>query len=203
MYPIYTLWKAVEKEHEDKATAIVAGVDVAYRNDRYFAALTAFRNGKLLTIKTDEGFSPYPYVSSLFFLKEGPIISKIIYGEEMDLLFVNGHGICHPHHYGLATVIGLTHHIPTIGVARRLTKGKYEKIPSPDPDISHIAQEGKITGLEIRATGGKRSVFISPGFGISTEQTIAEYLQWSRKGKFPEPLRTAHIETRRAVSSSK
>jgi deoxyribonuclease V len=203
MFPIYALWKAVEKEHENEEATTVAGVDVAYRGDRYFSVLAAFRDEKLFSVKTDEGLSRSPYVSSLFFLKEGPVISKLIYGEKMDLLFVNGHGICHPHHYGLATVIGLTHHIPTIGVARRLIKGKYEKIPSPDPDISHITQGGKITGLEIRAPGRKRSVFISPGFGISTEQTIAEYLQWSQKGKLPEPLRTAHIQTRRGMSSSK
>ena len=200
MYPIYALWKAVEQEHENQETAVACGVDVAYRGDRYFSALATFRDGKLLSVKTDHGLSRSPYISSLFFLKEGPLISKIIYGEKMDLLFINGHGICHPHHYGLATVIGFTHHIPTIGVARRLIKGTYEKIPSRDPDISHITQESKITGLEIRATGRKRSVFISPGFGITMERSMAEYLRWSPKGKLPEPLRIAHIQTKRAMS---
>jgi deoxyribonuclease V len=203
MYPIYVLWKAVEKEHENKQAAVVCGVDVAYRGNRYFSALATFRDGKLFSVKTDEGLSRSPYVSSLFFLKEGPVISKIIYGEKMDLLFINGHGICHPHRYGLATVIGLTHQIPTIGVARRLIKGEYEKIPSPDPDIIHITQESKITGMEIRAAGRKRSVFVSPGFGITMERSMSEYLRWSPKGKLPEPLRIAHIQTRRAISSSK
>ena len=197
MYPIYELWKTVEKEHQGEAAAIVAGVDAAYSNDRYFAALATFTDGKLSGVKTDEGFSPYPYISSLFFLKEGPVISKIIYGEKMDLLFINGHGICHPHHYGLATVIGLTHHIPTIGVTRRLIKGRYGRIDSSDPDVVYITQENRTTGVEIRPEGRKRPLYVSQGFGITLERTIAEYLKWAGKGGFPEPLRIAHIQTRK------
>ena len=120
----------------------------------------------------------------------------------MDLLFVNGHGVCHPHHYGLATVIGLAHHIPTIGVTRRLIKGEYEEIPSPDPGITYITQEDRTTGVEIRNEGRKRPLFLSQGFGITLRRTMAEYLRWTtRKGKFPEPLRIAHIHAKKAANS--
>jgi len=202
MYPIYELWKAVEREHEGREAEVVCGVDVAYRGDRYFAALATFTDGKLSRIKTAGGSSPYPYVSSLFFLKEGPVISKIIYGEKMDLLFINGHGICHPHHYGLATVMGLTHRIPTIGVTRRLIKGSYGRISSPDPDTTYITQENRITAMEIRAEGRKKPLFVSQGFGIALERTIAEYLKWSPKKRIPEPLRVAHIQAKKTMNNS-
>ena len=202
MYPIRELWNAVEEEHEGRRATVVCGVDVAYRADRYYAALATFTDGKLSDIKTTEGFSPYPYVSTLFFLKEGPAISKIICGEKMGLLFVNGHGICHPHHYGLATVIGLTHHIPTIGVTRRLIKGGYGRIPSPDPDLTYITQEGRITGIEVKTEGRKKPLFLSQGFGITLERTNSEYLKWSPGRRLPEPLRIAHIQTRKQATGA-
>jgi len=203
MYPIYELWKAVEREHEGGETEVVCGVDVAYRGDLYFAALATFTDGKLFRVKTAGGFSPYSYVSSLFFLKEGPVISKILDGEKMGLLFINGHGICHPYHYGLATVIGLTHHIPTIGVTRRLIKGSYGRIGSSDPDVVYITQENRISGVEIRREGRKRPLYISQGFGITLERTIAEYFKWVGKSSFPEPLRIAHIESKKNTRNTK
>jgi len=80
---------------------------------------------KLKDIKVDQGISNEPYRSTLFFLKEAPIISKLIYGKSIDLLFINGHGICHPYLYGLATVIGLTHGIPTIQISPYICKKRY------------------------------------------------------------------------------
>ncbi len=202
IYPIYALWKMVEGEYENKKTAVVSGVDVTYKDDRYFSALVTFRDGKLLDVKTETGISRGPYVSSLFFLKEGPIVSKIIYGQQIDLLFVNGHGVCHPYNYGLATVIGFTHRIPTIGLARRLAKGDYRQIPSQDPSFTYITQDDKITGVGVRGKGRKRPIFISQGFGITIERMMVEYLEWTPIGKFPEPLRLAHIHSLRKARES-
>ncbi|HEY3276025.1 MAG TPA: endonuclease V [Syntrophorhabdaceae bacterium] len=195
IYPIYTLWKMVEKAYENRDISIVGAVDVAYRDDRYFSALTLYKNGVLTDIKTDSGISRGAYVSSLFFLKEGPIVSRLVYGEPMDLLFLNGHGICHPYNYGLATVIGFTHRIPTVGIARRLIKGRYDRILSRDPSFTYITQEGKITGVGVNSETAKKPIFLSQGFGITIERMMVEYLKWTPKGKMPEPLRLAHVES--------
>jgi deoxyribonuclease V len=195
IYPLYTLWKMVEKEYESKEITTVSAVNVTYRGDRYFSALTSYKDGKLESVETDTGISGGPYASSLFFLKEGPIVSRLIYGKKTDLLFVNGHGICHPYNYGLATVIGFTHRVPTIGFARRLVEGDYGRIPSKDPSFTYITQSGSITGVGVKSETGKRPVFLSQGFGITIERMMVEYLKWAPKGKSPEPLRSARAET--------
>ncbi|MCX6262217.1 MAG: endonuclease V, partial [Bacteroidia bacterium] len=198
-YQIDRLWKCVEEKYSKREMMIVAGVDVSYRDEHYTATLTLFEEGKFREIKVIRGVSKVPYRSSLFFLKEAPIISKLIYGERIDLLFVNGHGICHPYLYGLATVIGLTHGIPTIGFAHRLIHGDYREVKSENPDIVYITQHQRMLGAAIKTKKWKKPVFVSQGFGITLEKTIQEYMKWTKNGKLPEPLRLAHIYAKKGI----
>ncbi len=193
IYSFDRVWKEVDQRLEDHETRRVAGVDVSYRNHLYISVLTLFLDGKFDRIVKDSGISNEPYRTSLFFLKEAPIISQLIYREPIDLLFVNGHGICHPYRFGLATVIGLTHRIPTIGIAKRLIAGVYGETASMYPDMRFITGDDRILGIAIGNTKSKRPVIVSQGFGISLERTIREYLRWTKNGKMPEPLRLAHI----------
>jgi deoxyribonuclease V len=199
LYPLDTLWALTQLHYEDKDVAHVAGVDVSYLDDRYVGTLVVFHGREVVNIKVKTGISSVPYVPSLFFLKEGPIISDLIYKESIDLLFVNGHGICHPYSYGLATVVGMTHGIPTVGFARELIKGEYDKAPSENPGITYIAQKGIIKAAAIKTPKGKKPVYVSQGFGISLKRTIEEYRRWSIRGKVPEPLRLAHLYAKRQL----
>lgn len=193
-YWIWEIWREVRERYDNSTRGIVAGVDVSYNGTSYYAVLSIFQNGKIKNVKKSEGISKEPYRTSLFFLKEASIISKLVYREPIDPLFVNGHGICHPYLYGLATVVGLTHKIPTIGIARKLIAGACtKKVPSENPDMSFIMRDGRILGVAIGNTKSRRPVIVSQGFGISLERTIGEYLRWTKNGKIPEPLRLAHI----------
>jgi deoxyribonuclease V len=175
----------------------VAGVDVAYGGDRYWSVLATFVDGQLDSIEEDRGLSRDRYVSSLFFLKEAPLISRLVHGRRIDLLFVNGHGICHPYRYGLATVVGITHRVPTIGVARRLIQGDYGREASCHGEIELITQSGCPTAAAVRLKPGGAETFVSPGYGLTLARAIAEHLGWLRAGKLPEPLRIAHVHSRR------
>jgi len=197
LYQFEKLWAITQFTSEQETIKRVAGIDVAYQKNRYVSAMVTFEGLKIADTKVSSGTSNDPYVPSLFFLKEGPIISELIYGASIDLLFVNGHGICHPYSYGLATVVGMTHGIPTIGFARELIKGDYDKAPSGNPNVTYIAQKGIIKAAAIRTTKGKKPVYISQGFGISLKRTIEEYHKWAIRGKVPEPLRLAHLHAKR------
>lgn len=181
----------------------VAGADVSYRGNYYASALVVLEGTKTALIKTGFGMSSIPYKPSLFFLKEGPIISELIYGESIDLLFVNGHGICHPHAYGLATVVGMTHGIPTIGFARELIQGEYDIAPSASPDMDYVAQKGIIKAAAIRTSKSKKPVYISQGFGISLKRIIEEYHRWTIRSKVPEPLRLAHLHAKKGAAQTR
>ncbi len=178
----------------------VAGIDVSYQGNRYTAALVMLEGQKLTDIHIKSGISHDLYRPSLFFLKEGPIISELIYGESIDLVFINGHGICHPYSYGLATVVGMTHGIPTIGFARELIKGKYGETPSGSKNMTYVTQRGIIKAVAIKPPKGKKPVYVSQGFGISLKKTIEEYRRWAVHGKAPEPLRLAHLHARHQLS---
>ena len=199
LYPLEKLWAITQFKSESDRINRVAGVDVSYRENHYASALVILEGTKISRIKIKSGTSSVPYRPSLFFLKEGPIISDLIYGESVDLLFVNGHGICHPHAYGLATVVGMTHGMPTIGFARELIKGEYDDAPSGNPGITYISQKGIIKAAAIKTPKGKKPVYVSQGFGISLKRTIEEYRRWSIRGKVPEPLRLAHLRAKRQL----
>jgi len=193
LYSFEKMWAIAQLKSEGNEMKRVAGIDVSYKGDRYTAALVMFEGQKLTDVWIKSGISRDLYRPSLFFLKESPIISDLIYGECVDLVFINGHGICHPYSYGLATVVGMTHGIATIGFARELIKGKYDETPSGNQNMTYITQKGIIKAVAIKQPRGKKPVYISQGFGISLEKTIEEYRRWAVHGKVPEPLRLAHL----------
>jgi len=199
LYSFEKMWAIAQLKSEGNEMRRVAGIDVSYQGNRYRAALVMFEGQKLTDVRIKSGTSHDLYRPSLFFLKEGPIISELIYGEFIDLLFVNGHGICHPHSYGLATVVGMTHGVATIGFARELIRGKYDETPSGSQNMNYITQEGIIKAVAIKQPKGKKPVYISQGFGISLEKTIEEYRRWAVHGKVPEPLRLAHLNAKRQL----
>lgn len=185
--------------------SITAGVDASYDDRRYGAALVVFQDDETWEVVTCEGEVESPYVSGLFFLREAPVLSYLLHGRKIDLLFVNGHGICHPYFFGLATVVGWTHGIRTIGVASRLIRGPYEtpslkaplgQLPQGQVGISAVTLKGQVVGAAIRLKEKGRLVFISPGFGVSIGDAIRNYMDWIRCGKAPEPLRLAHLHAR-------
>ena len=178
---------------------ITAGIDASYAVNHYASALATFHDGKLESVKTDEGELSASYVSKLFFLREAPILSRLLAGKATDLLFVNGHGICHPYFFGLATVIGWTHNIPTVGIASKLIHGEYTRVPSRHPDIEFIVLRCQTVGAAVRLKNFSRPVFVSPGFGVTLGKAIQEYVSWARVGKLPEPLRLAHLQARNLV----
>ena len=196
---LHRAWERKQGSRDPTGPARVAGVDVSYRENAFLAALVIMnREGRgVVKVKISGGQSPYPYRSGLFFLKEGPLITGIIEGEAIDLLFVNGHGLCHPHGWGLATVVGYLSSVSTIGVARGLIKDSCDSTSPVRPGVTAIFRNNKACGLSVLRAGFRRPLFLSPGFGVSLDQTLTEYESWTTMGRFPEPLRLAHLYSRR------
>lgn len=180
----------------------VGGVDVAYRGSRYWAALVVCAEGADPDLTWESGLSHEPYRSTLFFLKEAPLISRLVYARDMDLLFVNGHGTCHPFHFGLATVVGITHDIPTVGVARRLIRGDYTWRATGSAGVRLIVQSGIVVGAAVRRSPAASPLFVSPGYGMTVAEAVAHYFKWIRRAKVPEPLRLAHLHSRRLMKAT-
>ena len=105
--------------------------------------------------------------------------------EEPDVLFVHGHGINHPRHFGIASHIGLALQKPTIGVVEKLSFGSIEQ--------GKIMMNGEMLGFEVVTREHANPLYISPG-NLITFGSVLDIVQKCIKypHKLPEPLHLAH-----------
>ena len=174
----------------------VCGVDVSYHLNRAFcSAINMTRNSQeIIEKKVSEFPIEFPYVSGFFMLREaGPIFTTLKKLESSyDVLIVNGHGILHPRRLGLASFIGLLLDKPTIGVAKRLLCGT-------EGVDNYVFIDRDICGKKV--TRGHSRVYVSVGHMISLETSIKLVSElFVGSDKFPEPLRTADLMSKKARS---
>ncbi|MEK6861567.1 MAG: endonuclease V [Nanoarchaeota archaeon] len=183
------LAKQINLDSKIKEIKIITGFDVAYTRDKLICASASLDFNSLALIEkkyliTDIKF---PYISGFLAFREGqPIIELFEKIEKKpDIIMVNGHGIAHELKCGLATYVGVTLKVPTIGIATRLHVG--------------IIKEGKIIvsnehrGYELSSKEKAKPLYISPGNLISPEDAFEIAKKCIRHPhKLPEPLHIAH-----------
>ena len=129
----------------------------------------------------------FPYVPGFLAYREAPVIidafSKL--KNKPDLMMIDGNGILHPRRFGIASHLGVTLNIATIGVAKKLLIGRVEK------DKVFVGEELRAMRLETKK--GANPIYISPGHMISVLRSY-EIAKNSIKPphKLPEPLHLAH-----------
>ncbi len=111
--------------------------------------------------------------------------------KEPDVLLVSGEGVLHPR-LGVASHLGFSLNIPTIGVSEKLVTGKVEN--------GKVFVSGEIKGFEVTTKEFARPVYISPGHLIS----LGSCLDLVRKTlkqphKLPEPLHIAQRVAKKKV----
>jgi deoxyribonuclease V len=177
----------------------VCGVDVSYHMNRAFCSAVNMNRNSFEIIETRESWSAieFPYVSGFFMFREAnPIFTTLKKIESsFDVLIVNGHGILHPRRMGLASFIGLLVDKPTIGIAKRLLCGIEDK-------HNYVSIDQNVCGKKITREG-HNYVYVSVGHKISLETSINLVRGLFREdAKFPEPLMTADILSKKSRSLS-
>ena len=172
----------------------VACIDVAYKEHSYYAIgiISRFKTWEIIEKVEDFGECNFPYIPSFFFLKEGPIILKIVkkFKNDFDLLILDAHGYAHPRRMGLACVIGILVEKPTIGIAKSLLCGKEEKI---NEKIWKIV-DNELIGFKIR---GNREFYISPGNKIDF-QSLLEFVE-ATNYEYPKILEIVDNLTKKKI----
>jgi deoxyribonuclease V len=137
----------------------------------------------------------FPYVTGFLGFREAPVLIEAYRKLTVhpDLLFVDGHGVCHPRGLGIASHLGVLLDLPTIGVAKTILIGKPsqslgEEMGSQAPLYWH----GKIVGMLVRTKRRCAPLIISPGHKISFKRAVEEVLRCVKKHRLPEPTRLAH-----------
>jgi len=174
----------------------VAGVDAAINAGLLFGCIGVFSFPSLRVI--DEAYakvsSVLPYIPNFLSFRELPVILEVYkkLRKKPDLLFVDGQGIAHPRALGLASHVGVTLGVPTIGCAKSHLFGDY-KIPRLRKGSYTFIRDGKKKiGIVLRTRDRVKPLFISPGYRVDLDDCRRYVLSSTIKYRIPEPIRFAH-----------
>lgn len=181
---------------------LIAGVDVSVNTSGEATAAVVVLNYpdlKVVEIQKEKGQMSFPYIPGLLSFREIPWIIRA--SEKLmaipDLVLVDGQGIAHPRHMGLASHLGLILNIPTIGCAKSPLYGNFQppgKNPGDTSDI--IEKNGEIIGAVLRTKAGVNPLYISVGHMIDLAPAVQWVLHCCRGYRLPEPTRLAHLASK-------
>ena len=160
---LQTLLRTRAKPVSTKVSRICA-VDAAYRGNYVIAVASVLEEGRLVEKSVYRGHCTFPYVSGLFYLREGPFAVETVRRLEVrpHLVCFDAHGAAHPRHAGLATVCGMVLGIPSIGIAKSLLMGR---VVSGAHGLDRMLHEGKTVGL-VTTVGGV-TTYWSAGYSVN------------------------------------
>jgi deoxyribonuclease V len=176
------------------STEYVAGVDQAFIDDRVISGavvLGPYREviGKACCIMKVS----FPYIPGFLSFREGPAairaVKKLI--PKPTLLFVDGCGINHPRMAGLASFIGVSLNLPTVGISKNVLCGNW-KLPEEVGEATHLLYDGRQVGHVLRSKDSCRPIVIAPGHRVTLESSLKLTRKYLADHKLPEPCRLAH-----------
>ncbi len=198
-----------EDEHQFPNSPVVAGVDQAFPDDdRAVSAIIAVRDGEVLERASAVVDLSIPYVPGLLSFREGESILAAFeeLSVEPDLALFDGSGRIHFRQAGLATHIGVTLDLPSVGVAKSLLCGHLKNaLEEPFEAGTRVpvvadgrveAPAGEVIGyaVQTRQFEGDRHInplYVSPGHRVSAETAATLAETYSESYKLPEPIRLA------------
>jgi deoxyribonuclease V len=138
----------------------------------------------------------HPYVSGFLMLRETDlIINTLKLLNPFDLLLVDGHGVVHPRHCGLASYVSVMLDTPTIGVVKGLLCGDIK-------ENDFIDLDGVVSGFRM-VKKGKKPIYISVGHKINLISAIRIIEQLVKPTeRISEPLRLAHVRSKTLANTT-
>src|SRR5256884_9245258 len=152
---------------------LVAGVDMALNEENNMAhaavVLLSYPQMEVLERHVYEEPIRMPYIPGLLSFREIPCIlgAFALLSQQPDLVMVDGQGIAHPRYLGIASHLALCLDLPTIGCAKSILRGEYdrqalgEEVGSWVPLIDKKNDE--VIGAALRTRPHTNPMFISLG----------------------------------------
>ncbi|MCU7824576.1 endonuclease V [Kitasatospora sp. DSM 101779] len=190
------------------AGSLVAGVDVAYDDERDVVAAAAvlldYDTLEVVDEFTAVGPVAFPYLPGLLAFRELPAVLEALAGlqHEPDLVVCDGYGLAHPRRLGLASHLGVHTGLRTIGVAK--TPFTFTHLP-PGPERgawSPLMDAGEEVGRAVRTRQGVKPVFVSVGHRIGLAEAVETTLALTPSFRLPETTRRADSLCRRALAAA-
>jgi len=181
----------------------VAGIDAAQRDNIVYVAvvLMDLKEERVMEIQCAQSKRPitFPYISGYRAFREGAVIMEAFrrLHYQPQLIFVPGHGVCHPRQCGMASHIGLRLDLPVIGCAKERLVGHFDPPGPKKGDYTAVRYSPQTPAVVLRTRENVNPVYVSPGHRIDLIGAIEQTLRCCTKYRIPEPLRRAHIEAGR------
>ena len=188
---------------------IVAGIDQALDGDEIISAIVAIRGGTVIERTHARKPLILPYIPGFLSFREAACIIAAArsLSVDPDLLMCDGNGRLHPREAGLATHVGVTLDMPTIGVAKRLLCGQLVNPPEPPfpvgtqvdivaddaVDVPNGTPIGRAVQTRQWPTGDRHinPIYVSSGHRISLDTAVDGALACCTEWKLPDPIRLA------------
>ncbi|MEU3726913.1 endonuclease V [Streptomyces sp. NPDC031705] len=185
---------------------LVAGVDVAYDDERDLVAAAAVvldaATLEVVAEATAAGPVSFPYVPGLLAFRELPAVLAALEALPVTpgLVVCDGYGLAHPRGFGLACHLGVVTGLPSMGVAKNPFTFSYEEPGARRGDASPLlAPDGAVVGRALRTQDGIKPVYVSVGHRVSLDNACAHALALSPRFRIPETTRHADSLCRRAL----
>ncbi len=204
---MFDLKKATQVQHRlsarlnlhrlERSVHLVAGVDCGYDlpGKRIRAAAVVMSYPELHTIATAQSETGLrlPYIPGYLNFREGPAVIRVLRSllAMPDVVLIDGNGIAHPRRMGLASYVGVTLGICTIGCAKNPFYAFTEPGPEKGATTPYRDDRQRQVGGCLRTRRGVKPLFVSPGNQIDITGAMRIVLACSRT-RIPEPLRHAH-----------
>ncbi|MGW7531394.1 endonuclease V [Amycolatopsis sp. NPDC054798] len=188
--------------------ALVAGVDVAYDDERdavvAAAVLVDFTSLETVEETTAAGPVSFPYVPGLLAFRELPPVLDALAAlrHRPDLVLCDGYGLAHPRRLGLASHLGVLTGLRTAGVAKTPFTFTHDQPGPARGDWSPLLDGAEVVGRALRTREGVKPVFVSVGHRIGLAEACEATLALTSGYRLPETTRRADSLCRRALAEA-
>jgi deoxyribonuclease V len=177
----------------------VASADISYnRFDPIFYATALVydaKTGEVVEVSNAVRRGTFPYVPGLLSFREAPALLEAFAGIRTmpDVVLIDGHGLAHPRHIGIATHLGLWLGVPTVGCAKTRLCGTYKEPGQRVGALASLMHRGEQVGDIVRTKKNVKPVFVSVGHRIDLASAVRVVLSTTNGYRLPEPSRLAHL----------
>lgn len=178
---------------------VIAGVDVSYNITsnltQAFIVLLDYQTLHLISSVKAIVPTTFPYIPGFLSFREIPAILEAMkqLPEIPQMLMVDGQGIAHPRHMGIAAHLGVLLNMPTIGIAKKKLTGFHQEpgmTKGDQTDLLEYKTRHKI-GTVLRSKDKVKPLFISPGHRVDQDSAVEIAMHCLTKYRLPEPTRIA------------